>query len=220
MRCTTSTRWRRNEDALPQPAGIFTNKEGKTLFVGDIEDICNVERLQKLRIGFVLNLCPDHSYSDNRTFYTRLSSRKIKVLNWQVKDNEDVDIIAEVVDLGACDYIDMGLRTAGVLVNCYGGVNCSATVAIAYLVLKCKVGLVAAVRKTMEARGTVLTYANSVTSWSTLQSRMGARSQMRTTGRKYWSQIRMDLDIARKWEMGARSVIHVLSAVSLGFFRP
>merc|ERR1711953_1468568 len=51
----------------------------------------------------------------------------------------------------------MRLRAGSVLVNCWGGINRSGAVVVAFLVLKHDFSLIGAFRQTMRQRGTVLT---------------------------------------------------------------
>ena len=127
------------------------------LFVGDLDDVKNVSRLCELGIGFVLNLCPENLYGEYAELPALLALNGIKQLTWPAEDFWNFDIVDMVVKQGACDFIEMGLRSAGVLVNCWGGVNRSAAVAVAFLVLKKNISLVGAVREAMTQRGTVLT---------------------------------------------------------------
>ncbi|CAE8601305.1 unnamed protein product [Polarella glacialis] len=142
---------------VPQQPAEIAPCAAPGLFVGDLDDVQNVARLRELNIGFVLNLCPDNLTGHYADLPSRLAKEGIKQLTWPAQDYWNFDIITEVVEKGACDFIEFGLRSAGVLVNCWGGVNRSAAVAVAFLVLRRSVPLVDAVRKTMSRRGTVLT---------------------------------------------------------------
>ena len=139
-----------------QPAEICQSS-APGLFVGDLDDVKNVARLRELGIGFVLNLCPERLIGQYADVSLRLTEAGIKQLTWPAEDSRDFDIVHRVAKQGACDFIEVGLRTAGVLVNCWGGVNRSASVAIAFLVMKKSIALVDAVKSAMSQRGTVLT---------------------------------------------------------------
>ena len=141
---------------VPQPAEI-SPLLAPGLFLGDLDDVYNVMRLRELGIGFVLNLCPERLEGYYADLPARLVQEGIKHLAWPAKDSSTFNIIEEVVNQGACDFIEMGLRSAGVLVNCWGGVNRSAAVAVAFPVLRRNLALVDAVRQVMNRRGTVLT---------------------------------------------------------------
>ena len=65
----------------------------------------------------------------------RLAQRGIKQLTWPAKDAWNFNIVDNVVNQGACDYVEVGLRSARVLINCWGGVNRNVAVAVAYLIL-------------------------------------------------------------------------------------
>ena len=141
---------------VPQPAQIAPFAE-PGLFVGDLDDVKNVPLLRELGIGFILNLCPEHLNGEYADLPAQLAQDGIKQLTWPAEDSWNFDIVDKVVNQGACDFIEMGLRSAGVLVNCWGGVNRSACVAVAYLVLRKQLCLVGAVKQAMAQRGTVLT---------------------------------------------------------------
>ena len=144
------------EIPVAQPAEILPSS-APGLFVGDLDDVKNVDRLRELGIGFVLNLCPEMLEGHYADVSIRLAEVGIKQLAWPALDTWDFDIVTLVAKQGACDFIEVGLRSAGVLVNCWGGVNRSASVALAFLVMKKNITLVDAVRSTMSQRGTVLT---------------------------------------------------------------
>ena len=145
----------------PQPAEIFRQKLPESsagLFVGDLDDVSAVARLKDLGIGFVLNLCPDQLTGAYAAVPASLAQSGIVHLAWPARDHWRFDIVAKVVDRGALDFIEAGLRCGkGVLVNCYGGVNRSAAVAVAFLVIRRQQPLRCAVERAMERRGTVLT---------------------------------------------------------------
>jgi hypothetical protein len=152
MRELSDQRQPARELPVAQPAQIAPR-----LFIGDLDDAYNVNRLCDLGIGFVLNLCPEHLVGDYEVIPHRLAQVGIEHLGIPAQDRWNFDIISEVFDKHASDFIEVGLRSAGVLVNCWGGVNRSAAVAVAHLVLTSHVGLVDAVRHAMGQRGTVLT---------------------------------------------------------------
>ena len=142
---------------ISQPAEIFRGFAEPGLFVGDLDDVRDIPRLRDLGIGFVLNLCPERLTGLYSDVATRLAEAGIKQLTWPAQDQWDFDIVQNVAKKGACDFIEMGLRSAGVLVNCWGGINRSTTVALAFLVMKRDIVLVDAVKIAMSQRGTVLT---------------------------------------------------------------
>ena len=76
--------------------------------------------MRELGIGFVLNLCPEWLAGSYADLTARLAEAGIKQLTWPAGEARDFDIVSHVVNKGACDFIEMGLRSAGVLVNCVG----------------------------------------------------------------------------------------------------
>lgn len=140
---------------VPQPAEISPSVGG--LFVGDLDDVADVRRLCELGIRSVLNLCPERLVNSYADIPVRLAEEGIRLLNWPAHDCSDFDIVDEVIQQGAIDFIDTALRSGGVLVNCWGGVNRSASVAVGYLVLRRRLPLVTTVREAMARRGTILT---------------------------------------------------------------
>lgn len=140
-----------------QPARIFP---GLQLFIGDIDDAANVPRLRKLGIGSVVILCVERMIESG---YIRvvsdLAGAGIHQHLLYASDGPKCDIMA-VAD-HAYGAIRAGLETSsdnnGVLICCWGGVNRSAAVLVAYLVFKCGVPLFAAVDSVMRKRGTILT---------------------------------------------------------------
>lgn len=147
---------KRTKIPVTQPAQIVPSS-APGLFVGDLDDVKNVTRLCELGIGFVLNLCPERLVGHYADVSIQLAEAGIIQLTWPAEDTTEFDIVSHVAKRGACDFIEVGLRSAGVLVNCWGGVNRSASVALSFLVMKKKIGLVEAIRSSMSQRGTILT---------------------------------------------------------------
>ena len=65
-----------------------------------------------------------------------LADADIKIMAWPAEDAWDFDIVSKVVKKGACDFIELGLRSTNLLANCWGGVNRSVSVALAFLIVK------------------------------------------------------------------------------------
>ena len=142
---------------VPQPALIFP---GMPLYVGDMDDAANLERLQALGIGCVINLCADRigPKSCYGNVPGELASAGIHQHILVADDVPGFDIMAVAEHaMGAMKAALGSKKNPGVLVHCWGGVNRSAAVATAYLTTHCSVPLYAAVAQLMRQRGTVLT---------------------------------------------------------------
>eukprot|EP00930_Biecheleria_cincta_P084453 TRINITY_DN73918_c0_g1_i1.p1 TRINITY_DN73918_c0_g1~~TRINITY_DN73918_c0_g1_i1.p1 ORF type:complete len:273 (+),score=48.71 TRINITY_DN73918_c0_g1_i1:52-870(+) len=141
----------------PQPAKVFP---GLQLFIGDMDDAANVQRLIELRIGCVVNLCADKISKPGYECVTpSLARAGIHQHILSAEDSWNLDILS--VAEHAYGAIHAGLKTStennGVLKHCWGGVNRSAAVLVAYLVAQCGVPLFGAVDHVMRKRGTILT---------------------------------------------------------------
>ena len=147
--------WQGQRDtSLPveQPAEVVPG-----LFIGDLDDASNVNKIWYNGIRTVLNLCPENLIGAYADLPSRLTDAGIWMLATPAEDQWDYDIVKNVIQQGAVDFIETRLRFGGVLVNCWAGVNRSAAVVVAFLMLKKNFSLVDAVRETMSQRGTVLT---------------------------------------------------------------
>ena len=147
----------RNLGVEPQPAKVFPELQ---LFIGDIEDAANVQRLCELGIGCVVNLCPDALCQPEYLHLTSALSRAgihQHLLVAEDRRNFDILAIAEHAYGAIHAALNSGSENNGVLIHCWGGVNRSAAVLVAYLVGKCGVPLFAAVDRVMRTRGRILT---------------------------------------------------------------
>lgn len=104
------------------------------LFLGDLDAAMAIPKLEERGIKAVLNLCPERlgaePYGD---LPARLRQAGIEYLGIAARDACDFDMLESVVP-ASCEFIDACLQRGGVLVNCWGGVNRSATVVVAFLV--------------------------------------------------------------------------------------
>ena len=137
-----------------QPARICSSIN---LFVGDIDDAADLERLRYLNIKTVLTLCPECLTGIYKDIPAKLCSAGIVQVCFPAVDSKDFDIVRNVIRAGAASFIESRLRYGGVLVHCWGGVNRSAAVAVAYLTNATQMSLATVVRDAMNTRGTVLT---------------------------------------------------------------
>ena len=139
---------------VPQPAKICSSIE---LYVGDMDDVADIERLQFLNIKSVLTLCPECLTGVYMDVPARLCSAGIVQMCFPAVDSKDFDIVRKVIRAGAANFIDNRLRYGGVLVHCWGGVNRSTAVAVAYVMKATQMSLTTVVNDAMNTRGTVLT---------------------------------------------------------------
>jgi hypothetical protein len=139
---------------VEQPARILENV---SLFIGDIDDALDVEKLKKLNIKAVVNLCSERiSRKSYWSLPGNLAEAQIDQLVLCADDSWDFDIIP--VAERAYGFISSVLKQGnGVLVHCYGGVNRSGAVCAAYLTSELSIPLYEAVERLRKVRGTVLT---------------------------------------------------------------
>ena len=140
-----------------QPAKMPCGRFGTHVFIGDLDSLTDVKNLKRLNIGFVLNLCPERFRKPYAAVASELGLGGIVHVAWPAYDHDHFDILSAVLLAGAGELMDNQLRRAHVLVNCWGGVNRSATVAIGYLALWEKRDLLKTVQEAMQRRGRVLT---------------------------------------------------------------
>ena len=137
---------------VAQPAEVAPG-----LFIGDLDHACNVASLNNLGVCSVVNLCPDRLHDSYACCASRLSSAGIWMLTAPAHDSWNFNVVEQVLEGGVLEFIEGRMHRGGVLVNCWGGVNRSAAVVVAFLMLKQEESLLGAFRRTMGLRGTVLT---------------------------------------------------------------
>ena len=141
----------------PQPARIFP---GLRLYIGDMDDAADVQHLKELGIGCVVNLCGEKiAQRAYENVPLQLAYAGIHQHILPARDQRNFDII-EIAG-HAFGAIEATLTSSGpnngVLIHCWGGVNRSAAVAIAFLTVHHGVPLFAAIDHAMAKRGTILT---------------------------------------------------------------
>ena len=146
--------WPRQRDPPPveQPAEVV-----RGLFIGDLDDAADADRLQLLGVNFVVNLCPEQLQGPYAGLCARLASRGIRQVLWPADDSGAYDIVEEVLARGVFESIDVALLHGKVLVCCWGGCNRSGAVVAGYLVSRRRFALRAAMALLQQCRGTVLT---------------------------------------------------------------
>ena len=127
------------------------------IYVGDLDDVANISRLQGIGIGTIVNLCPDMLFGRYAGLPADLAAVGIVHVAWPACDRKDFDIVRDVLLAGAGQLIDARLRHSHVLVNCWAGTNRGPAVAIGYLVLWHKHDILETFAEATQRRGTVLT---------------------------------------------------------------
>ena len=145
-----------SDDKCPvkQPAQIFSEWP---FFIGDIDDACDLEKLEKLNVKGVINLCADKlKQKEYRHLAGALANASIDFMVLNADDSYNFEIVPVAEKTFA--FINSFLcQNYGVLVHCYAGVNRSGAVAAAYLVREQNVPLVKVIAQLRQTRGTVLT---------------------------------------------------------------
>ena len=141
---------------VQQPATAFP---GILLYIGDMDDACDLQRLKELKIGSVVNLCPERIAYGYKHIPAQLAQAGINQHILIAEDSTDFDIMQVADHAFGAIQARLAARdeNAGVLIHCWGGVNRSAAVAIAFLTIHCKVPLLTAIENAMQQRGTILT---------------------------------------------------------------
>lgn len=141
----------RNLSAPDQPARILP-----WLFLGDYDDATNLPHLKVLGITAVLSLCEDRHAPG--LVESHLTSG-VELVPFAAKDDfsGDFDIIAETWPQARERIAKWRAQRRSVLVNCWGGVNRSSAVVVAWLLAEESFSLREAVHRVTALRGTVLT---------------------------------------------------------------
>jgi len=146
----------RNETPIEQPARIFP---GLRVYIGDLDDAANVKNLKRLGIGCVINLCAEKVGSWRYVDVPKNLARAKIDHHILVADDARHFKIMEVAEVAFAIIkatLEKGVKN-GVLIHCWGGINRSGATAVAFLATQFDVPLYAAVARTMEQRGTILT---------------------------------------------------------------
>ena len=138
---------------VEQPAKILPDVN---LFIGDIDDSWDVEKLKTLNIKSVVNLCSERFSCRYSGLPARLAGAAIDQLVLCADDSWRFDIIP--VAERACRFIkgELARGDGGVLVHCYGGVNRYGAVCAAYLATELSIPLREAVQRLRQVRETAL----------------------------------------------------------------
>jgi Dual specificity phosphatase, catalytic domain len=138
--------------AQPQPALACQN-----VYIGDLGDAADIDKLDRSQIRAVIILCPEKLHGNYATLISDLGKRKITCVLWPADDDDQFDFLNHVLLAGALDIMTALSARTPLLVCCWAGVNRSACLVIGFLVAHHKMSLVHAVEQITERRGAVLT---------------------------------------------------------------
>ena len=95
------------------------------LYIGDINDASNLQKLKNENIKYIVNVTADIPIYFQKEFnYLRIP----------IDDHCSANISQYIQP--AVDYIDLNIQKGNVFVHCYAGISRSASIIIAYLILK------------------------------------------------------------------------------------
>lgn len=137
---------------VPQPGRVLP-----FLYIGDLDDAADLPTLRANGITAVLCLCPRKD--DDRYDFTGHSSAGIEVVDLEAQDDKsgDYDIIEQAWPKAEEIMARWRRQNMSILVNCYGGVNRSGAIVVAWLLTRERLSLREAIHRVTAARGTVLT---------------------------------------------------------------
>lgn len=142
---------------LPSGPGTPSRMPGDPpLFVGSSAHACDVDGLARLGITAVLNVAP----SVCRDPVTKYISRGITYFQLEARDDRTFAIIEECLPRAREFVAAAHASGRGVLIHCMAGVNRSATLAVAYLLLRDRVQLLELFAQCVAARPSILQNAH------------------------------------------------------------
>ena len=112
-------------DNVISPVIKGSSKNKGNLYIGNIYSALNEKMQRELHIKHIINLS---SYDINN------SNRDIDILDIDILDSVDSNMKPHFDD--CYRYIDNGLKTGNVLVNCFAGVSRSSTIVLYFLMRK------------------------------------------------------------------------------------
>ena len=142
---------KQNACSLAQPAPILS-----WLFLGDYCDASNFMLLKSLSITAVLSCCPEQHSED---FVKTLLAKGIELSSLRAEDDMsgDYNIISEIWPTARKTIASWKDKKKNILVNCWGGINRSSAIVIAWLLMEENYTFYQAMYRITELRGTVLT---------------------------------------------------------------
>jgi len=151
----------RNSGAPAQPSLAWAaDGEKYGLYIGDADDWCTSRTMDELDVKTIFNLCPDQTHWNISALQSAMKmfvKKGVVFINFPANDVHDFDIVQEVCNKGCLAMIQTRLEFGNVLVNCWGGVNRSGAVVVAYLNLIIGIPLATAFEHVSNARGCILT---------------------------------------------------------------
>jgi len=132
------------------------------LYIGTYGDAVEVDQLKRAGITHIINCVEDtrqykHAYKTGAEFY----GEEFKYLGFMSQDDESYPILVHFEDVYS--FIEDARESNGkCLIHCMAGVNRSAALCVAYLMVHQSMGAISAVETVLNARGMILTNAGFV----------------------------------------------------------
>jgi len=146
----------RGKEAQSLLPSLFPGTEaGPAVFVGSGGHAKDIKLLTTLGITCVINLAPNVIKSPARSY----AKAGINHLALEARDDNDFNILASCLPL-VQSFLDEHPPTGKVLIHCMAGVNRSATVAVAYLMLRDRRNLLELFAECSATRPSILQNAN------------------------------------------------------------
>lgn len=145
------TQWERNTNIpAPQPAKVLS-----WLFLGDLDDATHFPTLQTYSISAVLSLCVEH-HDPNQELKYKKSGVQFVSIDASDDWSGDYDILANAWPRARQQITIWKAEGRRVLVTCYGGVNRSSAIVVAWLLTEEAYSFRNAMHRVTAVRGTIL----------------------------------------------------------------
>lgn len=122
------------------------------IILGDKEIASNIDRLKKEGITHVLNCAQGNKFNQIDTTSSYFQTAGIQFHGIRANDVSTFNMSSEFDK--AADFLEKALKTVGnkVYVHCHQGISRSATIVLAYLMLKCDLPLLEALKTVRDKR--------------------------------------------------------------------